>query len=1042
MKRLIKYSFIFFVCCVLLVMLLHARIERYAGEYLVQKIEETTGCHLELSQVSLSLPLNLNIEKCHATMDGKPFIDIEKLHVVINPWKLLQQQFVIYSVSAEKLFLNPLTQTGQPLLPMQWKLLPADLSIGVIQISQAWIAGGVLNIPPPYQNFFEKSMPLALKGNLKIDSVTKNILAELTVAEAAHPQDSIQGILSISQETIKTQLRIILSEDFSIRHALPLSQGYAIQTFMQAEGSEKTWLNFFDQSEYEDFLTGYFHISYTSPHDHGFVPFLGTNGSLISPLAFSTRHAIHLSDLKGNIGPNAIFGGLFLSPDQLLDGTHFTLLLKDNRPFLDIMPKDLQLACELSGQLFDPEAKISLKSSHVQFQEHFFENVLIDGNCHYTGECFKGTIAGQGNLFEKEIQTKADYSWKNGQFLKLTDLSLISGISSILGQLDIDLNHSLFSGEIRGKTELALLEPSAKGFIDFQARFFHKDNKQKVTFTINAPDIHLNDFSAENITFHASALDPLGNFQLTDIMTASCKTAHWNGWSLENITCESSFNPFQLTLNAGANTSVTELNASMQAILQNDCLICKGRILGMGPQPIDLTAQLPFEITSNPFKISPKLESPMNIHFAQTGKIESLLEFFLPTATTLITGQTSLGIDITGSFQQPITNGQLHLTDGTFELLDLGLALKNVQGTVDLRDNQVTIKELKGQGSDGGSVLCSGSGELNSSLDHPFALNFHIDNVGISPFHYTSGIAAGELQLKGNVHGALLQGNMTLDNVDITIPDQVPALAQTVEITYINQSSAVPLPTLILKTAPKWPLTYNITFHLPQHGTVHGRDWTSEWEGNVTLTGAAEAPLFNGICKVIKGEYRFNGKEFDINEGSVTFAGDFDKKTSLYVIASRDLGEITADIILKGPIKHPEITFRSNPPLSQREIVSWILFGSGSSDITPFQGTQLNDSITDLSAANKQPDLLTKLRNRIGIDRIDITRDDTGTSNEVSVKVGKYISHGIFVSVNKSISAEANRVAIEANVIKNVKVQAEIGDDSAGQLLLKWKHDY
>lgn len=83
--------------------------------------------------------------------------------------------------------------------------------------------------------------------------------------------------------------------------------------------------------------------------------------------------------------------------------------------------------------------------------------------------------------------------------------------------------------------------------------------------------------------------------------------------------------------------------------------------------------------------------------------------------------------------------------------------------------------------------------------------------------------------------------------------------------------------------------------------------------------------------------------------------------------------------------------------------------------------------------------MLTRIRNGIGIDRIDISRDDNGGAN---IQVGKYISRGILVSVNKSVTSETNRVAIEARVMKNVKVQAEVGDDSEAELMLKWKHDY
>lgn len=57
---------------------------------------------------------------------------------------------------------------------------------------------------------------------------------------------------------------------------------------------------------------------------------------------------------------------------------------------------------------------------------------------------------------------------------------------------------------------------------------------------------------------------------------------------------------------------------------------------------------------------------------------------------------------------------------------------------------------------------------------------------------------------------------------------------------------------------------------------------------------------------------------------------------------------------------NPEISFRSNPPMPQKRNSSWILFGRGTSEISPFQGTQLTESITNLKTNNKGSDVAHK----------------------------------------------------------------------------------
>ena len=154
------------------------------------------------------------------------------------------------------------------------------------------------------------------------------------------------------------------------------------------------------------------------------------------------------------------------------------------------------------------------------------------------------------------------------------------------------------------------------------------------------------------------------------------------------------------------------------------------------------------------------------------------------------------------------------------------------------------------------------------------------------------------------------------------------------------------------------------------------------------------------------------------------------------------MDNIKIQAILKGAIGDTTLTFRSNPPMSQKEILAWILFGHGIDEITPFQVAKLSQSVFTLAGGQDNPDIITQLRNKMGIDRLDISSTDSGGINELSLRLGKYISQGIFVSLNKSINAEANQVAIEANLTRHFKVQAEVGDNAEGKMSLKWAKDY
>jgi translocation and assembly module TamB len=121
--------------------------------------------------------------------------------------------------------------------------------------------------------------------------------------------------------------------------------------------------------------------------------------------------------------------------------------------------------------------------------------------------------------------------------------------------------------------------------------------------------------------------------------------------------------------------------------------------------------------------------------------------------------------------------------------------------------------------------------------------------------------------------------------------------------------------------------------------------------------------------------------------------------------------------------------------------LSWILFNQGAKHITALQGEQLNRSLSEFTkGGTKNP--LAELQGRLGIDRIDLDRRGLTGEEEVSLKLGKYLSKNLFVGVSKGINSDVNRIGFEASLNEHWKVQGEIGDNSQGQMHLKWKTDY
>ncbi|MEI8366495.1 MAG: translocation/assembly module TamB domain-containing protein [Parachlamydiaceae bacterium] len=480
-------------------------------------------------------------------------------------------------------------------------------------------------------------------------------------------------------------------------------------------------------------------------------------------------------------------------------------------------------------------------------------------------------------------------------------------------------------------------------------------------------------------------------------------------------------------------------SADITLSFANGELTASGTIITVGDSPITFNLHVPATVTLFPlaFDIDPK--APITGHASASGEISTLMQL-VSDSKVLLSGQANTAITVTGTFGTPEIRGVCDITDGRYEIPEIGAVLSGLTAHIEGTGTQLQVLNLHAFDGRGGSVTGTGSMLLDFAKELPFSLELSLNQVVLLNQDYLYAVCSGPLMFHGDGSVGMIEGDLTLNTGEIIIPDQPQTTIYSVDVTFINVPQSTSPPQQFGVRHSDWPLKMDVRLNIPDNLSIHGRDLSSSWKGNLTIQGEIEALNLVGQLKVVNGEYLFNGNPFAIRQGTITFAGDVDKKTTLYVIARKDLDTVQVDVIAKGPVQNPTISFRSNPPLPQREILSWILFNRGSSEISQFQGAQLSESITNLKTGQQGgPDVLSKIRSSLGIDRFEIRRSSKGDNSNVDVQIGKYISEGVLISAIKS---DVNRLAIEANITERIKLQAQVGDDTEGQLLLKWKRIY
>lgn len=484
------------------------------------------------------------------------------------------------------------------------------------------------------------------------------------------------------------------------------------------------------------------------------------------------------------------------------------------------------------------------------------------------------------------------------------------------------------------------------------------------------------------------------------------------------------------------------LTFNLETAYRDSELNLSGKLAGITELPIEVHAALPVHLSLQPADYVLNRDKKLVLNFAGEGEISAIPELLVFESSS-VSGYTKVNVGITGTIEDPLVNGTVTLQNGSWESLDTGAVIKNIQAEFKANGKELVTTYFTASDGNQGTLQAKGSVLLDADKAFPYNWSFDMKNVRLVRFDNINASVSGPLYINGNMEKGEVTGDLVLDEARFLVLEDNPGLITTIEVNYQNGTPS--FKPEAEEDQQDWALDLNVHLNIPRHAYVQGKDLSSEWKGDLQFTGNSYAPIFNGTLNMMRGEYLFNGRPIESNQGIVNFSGESGKKSTVYIVAELDLDEIKVEMILKGAINDPVLSFRSNPPMSQREILSWLLFNHGTGELTPFQGAELNQTAFSLNSAknsSKNTDMLSKLRTSFGIDRIDISSGDTDDTNEVSLRVGKYISKGIFVSLSKSINAEANQVGIEAKLIKDFKIKAEIGDNSSAKVNLKWEKDY
>ncbi|MDQ2643268.1 MAG: translocation/assembly module TamB, partial [Myxococcota bacterium] len=222
-------------------------------------------------------------------------------------------------------------------------------------------------------------------------------------------------------------------------------------------------------------------------------------------------------------------------------------------------------------------------------------------------------------------------------------------------------------------------------------------------------------------------------------------------------------------------------------------------------------------------------------------------------------------------------------------------------------------------------------------------------------------------------------------------------------------------------------------------------------QANVTLTGKVQATLgdeldVRGRIDTRRGTLDISGKKFEIERGSVTFTGGEPDNPTISAVARYDSpAGYTVYAEYTGTAKQGKLRLNSDPPLSQDEILTLLLFGTPEGSFGAGSGDSLSTAVGVAGGTAAQG----LNRALASVTDLDVSaRIDTSTGAprpELVVQLTPRVAARVTQALGEPApgqSPDRTFLTVEFRFARAWSLSTQVGDKGASAVDLIWRKRY
>lgn len=424
--------------------------------------------------------------------------------------------------------------------------------------------------------------------------------------------------------------------------------------------------------------------------------------------------------------------------------------------------------------------------------------------------------------------------------------------------------------------------------------------------------------------------------------------------------------------------------------------------------------------------------APFNLTVTSSGVDLSPLSTFA-TEIEKSTGLLVVDLQAGGTFGRPTANGQISLKDAIFKIKSLRNEFKVESALIELDGQKGYLRELIVNSG------TNGTGTFTGDIDIPtmtYDVKGDLKDFLVRPKN-VAGRLTGNMEVKGEGSKIDLSGALTVSRARITIPEAEQK--QVEEITFVDDmEDEFTVDSGQTTDYFKDNVAMNLQVKMRRNNWVRGRGANVELRGDLDIKKEFGQDMrIVGNITTIRGTYENFGKLFRIVQGNVSFSGTTEINPFLDIRAMYRVSGVEIYVNISGTAKKPIVELTSDPPMSETDMVSYIVFGAPSDKIGTSDRASIQGVASGLAGGIAAAQLEKVLGDKFKLDVVNIGSGAQGPELEV----GKYLTEDLYFAIDRettqslagdSTTVTQTRVIVEYTIFKNVSINGDIGGENPG----------